>query len=67
VAQFHQPTAQARAGRVTDSHVIDDFRRAEAALMEIGNRRAVTVWLQAIEVCGILQYRREATPLAEQR
>ena len=33
VAQLRQPTPQATAGRVTDPHVFDQFRRAESALV----------------------------------
>jgi hypothetical protein len=43
VAQLQQATAQATAGRVTDAHVLDEFRRVESALVQIGNRFAVPV------------------------
>src|ERR1035441_8199281 len=43
VAQLRQPTAQATARRVTDAHVRDQFRRAESAVLQIGNRLGMTV------------------------
>ena len=43
VTQLRQPTSQATAGRVTDPHVLDHFRRADSALVQIGNRLAVAV------------------------
>ncbi len=43
IAQLRQPTSQATAGRVTDPHVLDQFRRADSALVQIGNRLAVAV------------------------
>ena len=43
VAQLRQPTSQATAGRVADPHVLDQFRRADSALVQIGNRLAVAV------------------------
>src|SRR5215831_5324185 len=36
VPQLHQPTSQASARRVADSHVLDQFGRADAALVQIG-------------------------------
>ena len=46
VARCSQPGPQATAGRITDSHVLDHFRRVNAALVEIGNRLAVAVQLE---------------------
>ena len=43
VAQLRQPTSQAAARRVADPHVLDQFRRADSALVQIGNRLAVAV------------------------
>ena len=43
VAQLHQPTPQASAGRVADPHVLDQFRGADTALVQIGDRLAVAV------------------------
>jgi hypothetical protein len=44
VAQLSQPTSQTTAARrVTDAHVLDQFRRAESALVQIGNRLAVAL------------------------
>ena len=43
VAQLHHPTSQSTAGRVADLHVLDQFWRTDAALVEIGNRLAVAV------------------------
>jgi hypothetical protein len=43
VAQLRQPTSQATAGRVADPHVLDQFRRADSALEQIGNRLGVAV------------------------
>ena len=44
VAQQFQPTPQTTtARRVTDPHVLDQFRRADSALMQISNRLAVAV------------------------
>ena len=34
VAQLHQPTSQATARRVADPHVLDQFRRADSALVQ---------------------------------
>ncbi|HYW48608.1 MAG TPA: hypothetical protein VE959_37435, partial [Bryobacteraceae bacterium] len=38
VAQLRQPSSQATAGRVANLHVLDQLRRAESALVQIGNR-----------------------------
>ena len=44
VAQLHQPGSQATtAGCVADAHVLDQFRRADAALLQIVNRLDVAV------------------------
>ena len=43
VTQLRQPTAQATAGRVANPHVLDQFRGAESALIEIGSRLAMPV------------------------
>src|SRR6266849_3129329 len=44
VAQLYQPTSQTSAARrVTDPHVLDQLRRADSALMQIGKRLAVAV------------------------
>ena len=67
VAQLRQPTSQAAAGRVADPHVLDQFRRAESALVQIGNRLAVAVQLHAIETRGFVQQRWQAAPLTQQR
>src|SRR6266849_5911835 len=55
VAQLRQPTPQATARRVTDPHVLDQFRRAESALLQIGDRLGVTEQLHAIETRGFMQ------------
>ena len=47
VAQLRQPTSQATAGRIADPHVLDQFRRADSALMQIGDRFGVAVQLHA--------------------
>ena len=43
ITQPCQPTAEASARRVTDAHVLDQFRRAESAVVQISNRLGVTV------------------------
>ena len=43
VAQLCQPTSQTTAGCVANSHVLDQFRRADSALMQIGNRLTMAV------------------------
>ena len=43
ITQACQPTAQASARRVTDAHVLDQFRRAESSVVQISNRLGVTV------------------------
>jgi hypothetical protein len=43
VAQLRQPTSQTTAGRVTDPHVLDQFRGMDSALVQIGNRLDVAV------------------------
>src|SRR5215472_5718544 len=43
VTQCDQPTAQARAGSITDAHVIDHFWGLDSALTEIGHGRSVSV------------------------
>ena len=43
VAQLRQPTPQTTARRVTDPHMLDQFQRADSALVQIGNRLAVAV------------------------
>ena len=44
VAQLRQPTSQTTtAGRVADPHVLDQFRRADSALVQVGDRLAVAV------------------------
>ena len=39
VAQPRQPTAR----RVTDAHVLEQFRRTQSAVVQIGNRLGVMV------------------------
>jgi len=43
IAQLRQPTSQATAGRVANPHVLDQFRRADSALVQIGSRLSVAV------------------------
>src|SRR6266699_2081190 len=43
VAQLRQPTSQATTGCITDPHVLDQLRRAESALQQVGNRPGVTM------------------------
>src|SRR5215471_10111919 len=43
IAQLDQRTSQAAAGRVTNPHMLDHFRRADSALVQVGNRLPVTV------------------------
>src|SRR5260370_13208003 len=45
VAQLHQPTPQATAGRVADPHVLDQFRRTDSPLVQLGTRLAVPYYL----------------------
>jgi hypothetical protein len=41
ITQLGQPSPQAAAGGVTDSHVLDDLRGAKAAILQIRNRDAM--------------------------
>ena len=43
IAQLHQPSSQATDKRVANSHVLDQFGRADSALVQVGNSLAVTV------------------------
>ena len=43
IAQLRQPTAQAVTWRVTNPHFLDQFRRVESALIEVGDCLAVAV------------------------
>jgi hypothetical protein len=43
IAQVCQPTSQAATGSIADSHVLDEFWRADTALVQVGNRVAVAV------------------------
>jgi hypothetical protein len=43
VAGLHQPGSQAAARCVADAHVLDQFRRADSALLQIGHRLNVAV------------------------
>ncbi len=36
-------TAQATAGRVADAHVLDQYRRAQSAVLQLGNRLGMPV------------------------
>src|ERR1700730_9955909 len=67
VTQLGQPTSQATAGRVTDPHELDQRRRAESALVQIGERLTMAVELNAIKTSGFVQQRPRTTPLAQQR
>jgi len=55
ITQLCQPTPQAAAGRVANPHVLDEFRRADAALMQIADCLAVAVQLHVIETCSFVQ------------
>jgi hypothetical protein len=43
VAQLRQPTPQATSRRIADPHVLDQFRRADSALQQIGHRLRVAL------------------------
>src|SRR5260370_36015970 len=66
VAQLRQPTPQASAGGITDSHVLDQLQGADSALVQIGHRLTVAVELNAVEMCRFLQQSLGTAPLAHQ-
>ena len=43
VAQLRQPTPQTATGRVANPHFLDQFRRVDSALIEVGDCLAVAV------------------------
>src|SRR5450631_3549147 len=55
ITQLHEPAPQATARRVTNAHVLDRFRRAESALLQIGNRLAVAVQVHVVETRHLVQ------------
>ena len=52
ISLFRQRGSQTAAGRITDPHVLDHFRRMNATLFEIADRFLVTMQLDTIELSG---------------
>jgi hypothetical protein len=66
VSLFSQRGPQAAAGRITDSHVLDRFRRMNAALLEIAHRLPAKMQLGTVELSRGAHHRIHAIAAVQQ-